>query len=75
MQEEESINEPLPTIPIPLLDSDPDVYLELNSIVKKLYETDYYRYRIDYTQPVPSPKLRPTIAKWWQEQQAGLASD
>ncbi|MEM7535990.1 MAG: DUF4058 family protein [Chloroflexota bacterium] len=61
-----AINEPLPTIPIPLLSPDPDVPLDLNAIVQSIYQTHYYGLRVNYTQPVPPPKLRPEMAEWWE---------
>lgn len=64
-----AINETLPVIPVPLLDIDPDIPADLNAVVQSIYVTKYYGLRIDYTQPVPSPKLRPAMSEWWQKHQ------
>jgi len=50
--------------------ADPEVPLDLGTIVNKIYQTSYYGLRVDYTQPVPAPKLRPEMAKWWESQSA-----
>jgi hypothetical protein len=62
-----AINEPLPTIPIPLHLPDPDVPLDLASVFANIYATNYYEYRLDYSRPVPLPELRPLIKTWLAE--------
>lgn len=64
-----ALNEPLPTIPVPLLPPDPDVPLDLTAAVVSLYQRAVYDRRIDYSQPVPPPPLRPAMADWWAERQ------
>ncbi|ETW96237.1 MAG: hypothetical protein ETSY1_27405 [Candidatus Entotheonella factor] len=59
-----ALNQPLPQIPVPLLEPDPDITLDLSSAVSVVYERAAYARRIDYTQPVPPPKLRPDMAAW-----------
>jgi hypothetical protein len=54
----------LPTIPVPLLEPDPDVALDLNAIVASVYERGGYDARIDYRQPVPAPALSASEADW-----------
>ena len=61
------LDEPVPTIPIPLLPSDPDVPLDLNSAIQEVYQSSSYQYRLDYSSPVPSPRLRPEMAAWVAE--------
>lgn len=63
-----ALNEPLPTIPIPLLYPDPDVPLVMMKAIETIYER--YRYDLipDYSQPPPSPQLRPAMKEWWREQ-------
>jgi len=63
-----AINEPLPTIPVPLLFPDSDVALDLGALVQEIYVSDYYHLQIDYSKPVPAPKLRPEMASWWAKQ-------
>lgn len=65
-----ALNEPFPLLPVPLLAPDPDVPLDLNDILKTIEERAGYTWRIDYSQPIPPPALRPAMATWWQEQQA-----
>jgi len=59
-----ALNQSLPRLPVPLLDVDPEVALDLGSAVAVIYERAAYARRIDYAQPVPPPKLRPAMAAW-----------
>jgi hypothetical protein len=63
------LNEPLPPCPIPLLPPDPDAPLNLTEVLNRVYETAAYERWIDYTQPVPSPPLRPSMADWLKRRQ------
>lgn len=62
------LNEALPTLPIPLLPPDPDVPLDMDSILKNIYSRAVYARRIDYTAPVPPPKLRRQMQAWLAQQ-------
>ena len=62
-----ALNENLPTIPIPLTVPDEDVLLDLAAVFNQIYEDAYYHLRINYTAAVPAPKLRPAMAKWWEQ--------
>ncbi len=64
-----SLAEPLPTIPVPLRAPDPDVPLPLPDIFDSIYATHYYQYRLDYSQPVPAPSLRPEMQTWFDAQE------
>ena len=59
-----ALNEPLPTIPIPLVYPDADVLLDLAAVFNQIYKDAYYHLRIDYTAAVPAPQLRPDMAVW-----------
>ncbi len=59
-----TIDKPLPKLPIPLDPPDPDVYLDMNAVVRAIYERAAYERRIDYRQPVPPPTLRPPMVTW-----------
>ncbi|MEM7537443.1 MAG: DUF4058 family protein [Chloroflexota bacterium] len=59
-----AINEPLPLLPVPLLEPEPDILIDLNQMIQHIYHKSRYAQRLDYTKPIPSPKLRPTIQKW-----------
>jgi hypothetical protein len=62
-----ALNEPLPNLPIPLLAPDPDVILDMHTALATIYDRARYALRMDYTQPVPSPGLRPEMLAWLDE--------
>ena len=59
-------NRPLPTIKIPLLAPDPDLALDLQPLVEKIYIRSRYDRDIDYHQPI-RPPLDPAETEWLQE--------
>ena len=58
------LQEPLPTLPVPLLPPDPDVPLDLGRALATIYDRSGYDLRIDYTQPPPSPTLSVEDRAW-----------
>ncbi len=50
-----ALGQPLPTLPVPLLDPDPDVPLDLNTALRQLYVDGGYKQVLDYSQPPPPP--------------------
>jgi len=46
---------PLPPIPVPLLDSDPDLTLDLQPLLDSIYSLGRYDERIDYARPLTPP--------------------
>jgi hypothetical protein len=54
----------LPTIPVPLTEPDPDVPLDLGAILATVYERGGYGTLIDYHQPPPPPKLSEEDERW-----------
>jgi hypothetical protein len=58
-----SVRQPLPTIPIPLLDPDPPVPLALGQALHTAYERARYDLRVDYRKP-PIPPLTLEEAAW-----------
>jgi len=56
--------EPLPVVPVPLLEPDPDVPLDLGGAVQAVYERGGYASQIDYRRPPPAPPLAPGEAEW-----------
>jgi Protein of unknown function (DUF4058) len=54
----------LPVLPVPLSTPDPDVPLDLGTIVPAVYERGGYATRIDYRQPVPPPPLVSEQQAW-----------
>ena len=57
----------LPVLPVPLLEPDPDVALDLGAVVGRVYERGGYAVLIDYQQPPPPPPLSETEARWLDE--------
>jgi hypothetical protein len=62
-----ALNEPLPVIPVPLLEPDPDVPLDVNGAIHAVYRRARYDWRIRYDRPVPPPELRPAMVEWVKE--------
>jgi hypothetical protein len=58
------LNTQLPVIPVPLLEPDPDVPMDLGAIVASVYERGGYDTRIDYRQSVPPPALSAEESAW-----------
>ena len=56
--------DPLPVLPVPLLEPDPDVPLDLGAAVASVYERAAYGAQIDYGQPPPPPPLAPEETAW-----------
>lgn len=54
----------LPTLPVPLLDPDPDAPLDLPRAVAAVYEQGAYASQIDYGQPPPPPALSAGQTVW-----------
>ncbi|MEP7200563.1 MAG: DUF4058 family protein [Chloroflexota bacterium] len=64
--------EPIPTLPVPLREPDPDVPLELGVAIQNIYQRARYGLRIDYTTPPPKPDLSPADAAWVDAQLAAV---
>jgi hypothetical protein len=58
-----ALRQPMPTIPVPLKDHDPDVPLDLQSVFTRLYDRAVYQYSLDYDLPV-NPPLSDADAQW-----------
>ncbi len=56
--------DPLPILPVPLRDPDPDTLLDLPGVLADVYERGGYDRLIDYGQDVPPPSLSETEAAW-----------
>jgi hypothetical protein len=68
-----SLDQPLPTIPVPLLPGDADVPLDLQLALTTVYDLSEYDLEIDYTQP-PAGPLSSQQSMWVDERlrDAGL---
>lgn len=62
-----NIQDPLPTVPVPLDTPDEDRLLPLGPALRTLYERSRYELSIDYRQPPPSPPLSEEDQKWMQK--------
>lgn len=64
----------LPVLPVPLLEPDPDVALDLGAAVAAVYERGGYASIIDYRQSPPLPHLADDEARWLDDllRQRGL---
>jgi hypothetical protein len=61
------LTERLPVLPVPLLEPDPDVPLDLGGAVASVYERGAYASQIDYRQPPPPPLLSGEETGWLDE--------
>ncbi len=61
-----TIKDPLPTIPIPLRKGDPDVPLDLQTVLTTVYDRARYDLSLDYTRPL-RPALPKTDQPWLRE--------
>ncbi len=68
-----ALNQALPALPFPLLYPDSDVVLEMQQLMENIYQRAAYARRIDYTQPMPPPPLRPAMLDWWTQQRSNSA--
>ena len=59
-----TMKEALPTFPLPLKAVDEVVLVSLQEIVQGIYERGSYDLRIDYSQPLPPPKLLAEEQSW-----------
>jgi hypothetical protein len=59
--------EPLPPLPVPLLEPDPDTSLDLAAAFASVYDDGPYARVIDYQQPPPPPRLSPREQAWLAE--------
>jgi hypothetical protein len=59
-----ALPEPLPIIPVPLSDDDPDAVLDLQTALNVIYDEAGYDLSIDYTQPPPPPALSDGDMEW-----------
>jgi hypothetical protein len=60
------LDQPLPTIPVPLLPGDSDATLDLQQALTGVYDECGFRYMIDYSKP-PEVPLSPELGSWVDE--------
>ena len=59
-----SLAELIPPVPVPLLEPDPDLSLDLGKAIQNIYNRAAYDLRIDYSQPPPKPNLSDEEIAW-----------
>lgn len=59
-----TLQQPLPSFPIPLKSTDPEPIVSLQEVFNHLYERARYGNRIDYQKPLPPPKLSQSDQQW-----------
>ena len=57
-----TVRQPLPSVPIPLAGSDPDIVLNLRAVMDATYDGMGYDYALDYSQPVVPPLSEADLA-------------
>ncbi|NOK63312.1 MAG: DUF4058 family protein [Chloroflexi bacterium AL-W] len=63
-----TLAQPLPTLPIPLLSTDPDITLDLSVAIQDIYRRARYARRVDYRADPPPPVLSSDDADWLDTQ-------
>jgi hypothetical protein len=58
------LTEALPIVPVPLLEPDPDVLLDLGTAVASAYDRGAFAREIDYRRPPPPPRLGAEEEAW-----------
>ncbi|MEM7126436.1 MAG: DUF4058 family protein [Chloroflexota bacterium] len=61
-----TIQQPLPTVAVPLRSPDDDILLPLNEVLSTIYQEAAYGLTIDYDQKPPPPTFEPTATSWMQ---------
>lgn len=62
-----TLQQPLPSFPVPLKPNEVKLIVPLQAVFEQVYERARYDTRIDYHQPVPSPKLSEADQLWVDE--------
>jgi len=63
-----ALSDPLPVLPVPLVYPDPDVALDLGTILRQVYRRAHYERVIDYRADPPPPPLSPDEMAWLDQQ-------
>ena len=58
------LTDPLPILPVPLLEPEADVTFDLGQIFQDLYRRSYYHQAIDYQSDPPPPTMSPEKLAW-----------
>jgi hypothetical protein len=60
------LGKPLPAVPVPLLEPDPDLVLDLGAVVAVTYDRGRFERDIDYRGAVPPPPLSAEETAWME---------
>jgi hypothetical protein len=63
-----TLQEKLPTLPVPLRAPDPDAILDLSAALRTVYDDAFYHLSIDYTQDPPPPPFSKEEMAWLRAQ-------
>ena len=63
-----TLQEKLPTLPVPLRAPDPEAILDLSAALRTIYDNAFYQLSIDYTQDPPPPPLSTEEMAWLSTQ-------
>lgn len=66
------VREPLPVLPVPLKNPDPDVTFDLGKALRIIFERNLYYLSIDYQQEPPPPAFSEDDQVWMKELLKGL---
>lgn len=69
-----TLQEKLPTLPVPLRSPDPEAILDLSTALSAIYDEALYHLSINYTQEPPPPSLSAAETAWLQAQLAPYRS-
>lgn len=58
------VSEELPVLPVPLVEPDPDVRLDLKQALDLIYERSLYQLSIDYQKDPPPPEFEAETSEW-----------
>jgi hypothetical protein len=59
-----SVRHPMPTIPIPLAQTDPDIPLDLATVAVRAYDQGRYSRLVNYVIPIDLTSLAPADREW-----------
>jgi hypothetical protein len=59
-----NIQDAIPGVPLPLKPDDPELMVDLQTIVSQVYDRGSYDIRINYQQPIPLPALSEADQEW-----------
>lgn len=59
-----NLQDPVPVLPVPLKEPDPDARLDLGGALREIYERSRYERSIDYEEAPPPPALSEADSEW-----------